>query len=130
MGKNELSPKKSTTLKIRQRRSFSEAFKREKVQELSSGLYSIRSFCKLWGISLGTAYKWLYRYSPEHKQGTVMVIQKESEATKTNELLVKVAELERLVGQKQMQLDYLEKLVEIASEEYGIDIKKNFNVKR
>lgn len=129
MDKINTSSKKNTTLKIGQRRAFSEAFKREKVQELTSGLYSIRSFCKLWSISLGTAYKWIYKYSPHHKQGTVMVVQKESEAAKTNELLAKVAELERLVGQKQMQLDYLEKLVELASKEYGIDIKKNFNVK-
>ena len=129
MSKSKISSQESTILKIRQRRNFSESFKREKVQELTSGLYSIRSFCKLWGLSIGSVYRWIYRYSPQHKQGTVMVIQKESEAVKTKELLVKVAELERLVGQKQMQLDYLEKLVELASKEYGIDIKKNFNAK-
>ena len=50
-----------------------------------------------------------------------MVVQKESEAQRTNELLIQVAELERRLGQKQMQLDYLEKLVELASKEYDID---------
>ena len=129
MSKTKSESKKSTILKIRQRRNFSKEFKLEKVHELTSGLYSISSFCKLWGISLVTAYRWIYQYSPQYKQGTVMVIQKESEAAKTDELLSKVAELERLIGQKQMQLDYLEKLVELASKEYGIDIKKNFNVK-
>jgi hypothetical protein len=57
-----------------------------------------------------------------------MVVQKESEAQRTSQLLVQVAELERRLGQKQMQLDYLEKLVELASKEYSIDLKKNFNV--
>ena len=57
-----------------------------------------------------------------------MVVQKESEAQRTNELLIQVAELERRLGQKQMQLDYLEKLVELASKEYDIDFKKNFKV--
>jgi transposase len=30
------------------------------------------------------------------------------------------------IGQKQLQLDYLEKLIAVASEELGMDIKKNF----
>jgi transposase-like protein len=128
MSKSKSKSRKNTTLKIRQRRNFTETFKREKVEELTSGLYSISSFCKLWDLSLTTAYRWIYQYSPQHKKGTIMVVQKESESAKTSELLTKVAELERRLGQKQMQLDYLEKLVELASKEYEIDFKKNFNV--
>jgi len=129
MENSKLNSKKSTILNIRQRRIFSEAFKREKVKELTSNLYTIRSFCKLWGVNKAAVYRWIYQYSPDHKQGTTMVIQKDSEVTRTNELLIQVADLERRLGQKQMQLDYLEKLVELASKEYDIDIKKNFNVK-
>lgn len=128
MSKSNLKSKKSTKLEIGQRRIFSEEFKREKVQELSSGLYSIASFCNLWGVSYTTVYRWLYRYSPDHKKGTTVVIQKESEAQKTSDLLLKVADLERRLGQKQMQLDYLEKLIEIASKDSGFDIKKNTKV--
>lgn len=129
MGKTKSDSKKSSILKIRQRRTFSEEFKREKVQELNQGLYTITSFCKLWEVSVPTVYRWIYHYSPEHTKGTTMVVQKDSEVPKTKELLNQVAELERRLGQKQMQLDYLEKLVEIASQEYKIDFKKNFNVK-
>jgi transposase len=129
MSKLKLESKKSTKLNIRQRRIFSEEFKREKVQELNAGLYNISSFCTLWDVTPPTIYRWIYLYSPQHKKGTTMVIQKESEAQRTSELLVQVAELERRLGQKQMQLDYLEKLVELASKEYDIDFKKNFNVK-
>jgi transposase-like protein len=128
MSKLKLESKKSTKLNIRQRRIFSEEFKREKVQELNAGLYSISSFCKLWGVSAPSVYQWIYQYSPQHTKGTTMVVQKESEAQRTSQLLVQVAELERRLGQKQMQLDYLEKLVELASKEYSIDLKKNFNV--
>jgi transposase len=133
MSKLKLESKKSTKLNIRQRRIFSEEFKREKVQELNAGLYSISScgsppVCKLWGVSAPSVYQWIYQYSPQHTKGTTMVIQKESEAQRTSQLLVQVAELERRLGQKQMQLDYLEKLVELASKEYDIDLKKNFNV--
>jgi transposase len=128
MSKSKLVSKKSTKLKIRQRRTFSEEFKREKVQELNAGLYSISSFCKLWDVTSTAVYRWIYLYSPEHKKGTTMVVQKDSESQKTHDLLKQVAELERRLGQKQMQIDYLEKLVELASKEYDIDFKKNFNV--
>ena len=43
-----------------------------------------------------------------------MIVQQDSEEAKTQELLKKVAELERLLGQKQMEIDYQSKLIEIA----------------
>ena len=57
------------------------------------------------------------------------MVQKDSENTKTEELARKVAKLEQALGQKQMQLDYLEKLIDLASKEYDVDLKKNFSVK-
>ncbi|WP_220417428.1 transposase [Dyadobacter frigoris] len=118
---------KSIKLNIRQRRVFSEQFKREKVAQISAGEISILSLSKLWNVSMNSIYKWVYKYSPDHKKGTTMVVQKDSEATKLYELQQKIAELERAIGQKQMVIDYQDKLIEIASRELEIDIKKNFN---
>jgi transposase-like protein len=129
MGKSKLDSKKSTKLAIRQRRVFSEDFKREKVADLVAKRYTINSFCRLWGLRAQTVYNWIYKYSPDYQKGTVMVIQKESEANRTNKLLLQVAELERRLGCKQMELDYLEKLVELASKEFEVDLKKNFSAK-
>ncbi len=42
------------------------------------------------------------------------------------ELEARVKELERTVGRKQIMIDYLEKMMEIAKDELDIDIKKNF----
>ena len=56
-----------------------------------------------------------------------MVVQKDSEANKVLELQAKVAELERIIGQKQLQIDFNEKLIAIASKELEIDIKKKFS---
>ncbi len=58
-----------------------------------------------------------------------MVIQLDSEATKTQELLQRISELERILGQKQMIIDFNERLLEIASKELEIDLKKNFSQK-
>ena len=55
-----------------------------------------------------------------------MIVQQDSEEAKTQELLKKVAELERILGQKQMEIDYQSKLIEIASKELDIDLKKSF----
>jgi len=58
MSEQNSRPKKSTNLKIRQRRIFSEEFKREKVQEIISGHQSIGSFCKLWSVSNQSELNW------------------------------------------------------------------------
>jgi len=41
----------------------------------------------------------------------------------------KVKELEQVVGQKQIEIDFLNKLIEIAGEEMQIDLKKKFFTK-
>ena len=51
---------------------------------------------------------------------------KDSSTKKVKDLESKIKELERAVGQKQLYIDYLEKMMEIAKEDMGVDIKKNF----
>ncbi|MET3129757.1 transposase-like protein [Arcicella rosea] len=128
MAKLNLKTGKSTNYKIRQSLTFSESFKREKVEDILNKRISISEFCKLWSISTTSVYRWIYQYSPNHKKGTKMVVQQESEAAKTQELLKRVAELERILGQKQMEIDYQSKLIEIASKELDIDLKKSFKL--
>ncbi|TBH70176.1 hypothetical protein EWU22_13130, partial [Aquirufa nivalisilvae] len=41
----------------------------------------------------------------------------------------KVAELERIVGQKQILLDFKDKMIDLAEQAYGVDIKKKFDSK-
>ncbi len=113
-------------LEVRQRRIFSEAFKKQQVELLIAQKITPTGLKELYGISLQTVYRWLYRYSPHYKKGTVQVVQMESEAEKTKKLQEKLAAVERAVGQKQMYIDYLEQLITLASEELKVDIKKNF----
>jgi hypothetical protein len=56
-------------------------------------------------------------------------VEEESDTRKIKELQSKIAELERLLGQKEVQLTFQDKLIEIAEETYGIDIKKNSGTK-
>ena len=115
--------------KLRRVRVFSDTFKRQRVKEVNQGLYNVTEVSKLYGVAPTTVYRWLYKYSINHQKGVIQVVQMESEAHKNKLLLERLAELERIVGQKQLQIDYLEKLVQISSSELKVDIKKNFGTK-
>jgi transposase len=52
-----------------------------------------------------------------------------SDAQKIKELRAKIQELERLVGQKQFEIEFKEKMIEIAEQMYSIDIKKKLGSK-
>jgi transposase-like protein len=116
---------KKSKLEIRQRRIFSEAFKRQKVQQIVEKKISIKDIVEHYGVTHMTVYRWLYQYSPHHQKGTNQVVQMESEEHRTKQLLKQVAELEQAIGRKQLYIDYLEKLIAVSSEELKVDIKKN-----
>jgi transposase len=113
-------------LQIRKVRHFSESFKEKIVKDLDSGLTRIKEVSTLYDVKPQTVYNWLYRYSIHHKKGSRMVVELESEGKKTEHLEKRLAEMERIVGQKQMSIDYLEKIVDVAGAHYQTDLKKNF----
>jgi hypothetical protein len=56
-----------------------------------------------------------------------MVVEyEESSTNKLKQMELRLKELERIVGQKQIKIDYLEKMIELAKDHYDIDLKKNF----
>lgn len=116
-------------LEIKRHRIFSEDFKKSKVKNLIEKQITIGELSRLYEVSRVAIYKWLYKYSVHYQQKTKLVVQMESEAYKTQQLLQRLAELERIVGQKQLEIDFLNKLLELGSEELGFDLKKNFSIK-
>lgn len=121
--------KQTPELVVRRQRIFSEEFKKAKVKELLAKQVTVTELKRLYGISRTSVYKWLYQYSICHEQKARLVVQMESESYKTIRLQSQVAELERIVGQKQLEIDFLNKLLETGSEELGFDLKKNFSTK-
>ncbi len=106
-------------------RNFSKAFKKAKVKELLNKQIGVSEFSRLYGVSRSAVYKWIYLYGQVEK-GTKTIVQMESEAYKTKQLQLRVAELERLYGQKQLEVDYLLKAFEFASADLGFDVKKKY----
>jgi len=107
-------------------RHFSEVFKREKVRMLEDRKVTVRQLSRIYGVTEAAIYAWVRKYSTLISKSERIVVEKESEGAKTVELLEKLAELERVVGQKQLHIDYLEKVIELGSEDVGFDIKKKF----
>lgn len=110
---------------IKNYRRYSTDFKKAIVKDYESGQYSILQLARLHKIPHQLIYNWVYKFSIFSEKSYRIIEMKESTTKKLKELKAKVKELERMVGQKQIKIDYLEKMIEIAKEEYDIDIKKN-----
>jgi len=111
---------------IRNQRYFSEEFKIQKVKEIEINQIRVSELCRLYGVSSTAVYNWIYKYSLHLKKGITQVVEMESESRKAKLLQERLSELERVIGQKQLQIDFLEKVIEFSSEELGVDIKKKF----
>lgn len=112
---------------IRKQRVYSEEFKRQLVSDFESGKFSVPQLEKLHKVSNGSIYRWIYKYSTFNEKGFRVVEMKDSSDKKLKELEQKIKDLEQVVGQKQIKIDYLEKMMDIAKDELDIDIKKNYN---
>lgn len=114
------------TVRERQKRFFSESFKRSKVSEIDRNILTVTELCKEYQVSRTAVYKWIYKYSQMHKREHKQIIEPESETRKVKLLKEQASEMQRVIGEKQLKIDFLEKMIELAEEEYGIDIKKKF----
>lgn len=112
---------------IRSTRIFSEEFKRACVKDYESGRFTVGELSKLHLVHAILVYRWIYKYSSYNKRGVKVVEMADSSKTKLKELHQRIQDLERVVGQKQLNIDFLEKMIELANDSYGIDIKKKSN---
>jgi len=110
-------------------RYFSEGFKKQKVRDIEQNLCGIRDICKEYEVTRTAVYKWIYKYSAMRKKGVRQVIESESDTKKLLALRERLKELERIIGQKQLLIDFQEKVIEMAEDEYHVDIKKKFGGK-
>lgn len=99
--------------------------KKKVVKDIEQNRVSVTKVCHEYQVSPQAVYAWLKKFSPTLYPITTMVIQMESEQYRTKELEKKIAELEAALGRKQMEIDFLNKMIEIADQDLGTDIKKN-----
>ena len=113
----------------RRKRVFSEDFKKQKVREIEQKATTISEISRVYQVRYNNVSKWVEKYSGSYKKGVRLIVEMESETKKMLILQARIAELERIVGQKQLTIDFQSKMIELAEEAYHVDIKKKFESK-
>jgi transposase len=126
MSRQPLKPQ--SPIQTRTRRTFSKEFKQTKVRQIESGLVSVGEVAREFEVSTTAVYKWIAIFG-SRERATQVVVQLESEERRSRLLREELHELERVVGRKQMEIDYLLTIIDISSDELGIDLKKTFGAK-
>jgi transposase len=109
----------------RKRRTFSEGFKKMKIREIEAGQTKIREICRQYNVSPTAVYQWIHKYGTNKGNKERLIIETMSDTLALKQLKERLAELERLLGQKQIEIEYYKKMIELAEEHYGVEIKKN-----
>ena len=99
------------------------------MREIESGQTRISEIIRQYEVSYTTVARWLNKYGSMKSKKERLIVEDQSDTQQLLQLKKKVAELERIIGQKQVLLDFKDKIIELAEEEYGIDIKKKFSAR-
>ncbi len=111
----------------RRRRKFSDNFKIQKVKEIQMGKTKVSEICKQYEVAETNVYNWLNKFGNMKNKKERIIVETDSDTRQLLALKKKIAELERIVGQKQILIDFKDKMIDLAEETYGIDIKKKFS---
>lgn len=111
------------TSEEKQMRHFSEAFKREKVELIEQQKVSVTELSRLYEVSRSAIYKWVQKYG-KGSRGERMVIEKESEETKTRMLLERIKQREQEIGRQQIEIRYLQEVIRYWSKELEMELEK------
>ena len=109
------------------RRRFSDSFKIQKVRELESGKKKVSELCNQYEVNKVNVYRWLAKFGSMKDKKERLIVETDSDTRQLLSLKKKVAEMERIIGQKQILIDFKDKMIELAEQTYGVDIKKKFS---
>jgi transposase len=108
-----------------QHRTFSEAIRKQTVKDIEAGKCSVLQASRELSVTAGAVYKWVHLYSRYLSKNKVMVVEEKSEAYRSKELEKRLHDMEAALGRKQMEIDFLNKIIDLANDEYKTDLKKN-----
>ena len=112
------------TVKERINRKFSEDFKRKIVSELDRNLLTVAEVGRENQVTRAAIYKWIYKYSSMRKKGLKQVVEASSDTRKLLLMKEEIRELQRIIGEKQIMIEFKDKMIELAEKAYNLDIKK------
>jgi transposase len=106
---------------------YSTAFKLKVVEQIEQGELTVAQARRLYDIRGGqTIQRWLVKHGKSHLLSRVVHIEMKDEKDRVKQLEAEKKQLESALAQATVKNLFLEKVIELAKEEYGIDVKKNF----
>lgn len=105
---------------------YSISFKQKVVREIEKEGLSISSAARRYGITGGsTIQRWIKKFGKNHLLSQVIRIEMKGEKDRLKELESENKRLKIALADATMQNHVLEKLIEVANENYETDLKKN-----
>ncbi len=108
---------------------YSIAFKQKVISEIEEGKHTQSECGKIYGISQGAIHYWLKRHGKYNVLNKIVRIEMKGEKDRIKQLEKEKRALESALAQSHLKTLYLESLVEIAEEKYGVDFKKKSDTK-
>ncbi len=105
-------------------RYFCESFKISKVKEIEKNLTTISEISNEYDVGRTSVYRWIYKYSHNIKKSVKQVVELKSDKKKLLYYQQKIKDLEQIIGQKQIMIEFQDKMIELAEKEYNVDKKK------
>lgn len=111
-------------------RIYSIELKKSVVSQIEKGELTVMEACRVYDIkSAQTVYNWIYKISRTLQKPIRTVVEKNSVDHKFKELEARIRDLEAVLGRKELELDLYRRIVDLASKEYSVDLKKSFGNK-
>lgn len=111
----------------REKRYFSEELRRHIIKEIEDGVYGKSEAARIYDVSNACIYKWLHKYSLKYQKGIVTVVELESEGLKRKKLEQQQADSHKIIAAQAVELFFYKELIEVISNHYDFDFKKNIN---
>ena len=109
---------------------YSSAFKSKIVSEIERGKHTIFSARRVYDINgNGTVENWIRQLGKNHLIGKVVRVETRDERSKLKQFEEDKRRLESALANEHLRILALESMLDLASKELGVDIKKKYGMK-
>ena len=114
-------------------RRYSEGFKLKILAELSTGKYSKRQLCLMYGLQASTINGWIKKYDRKELMNTRIMVENQDEISRIKALQKEIEQLKKLLLKKDLELLVNDSYLEVLAEQLGYknvaELKKKLNTK-
>jgi transposase-like protein len=114
-------------------RRYSEGFKLKILAELSTGKYSKRQLCLIYGLRASTINGWINKYDRKELMNTRIMVENQDEISRIKALQKEIEQLKKLLLKKDLELLVNDSYLEVMAEELGYknvaELKKKLSTK-